>query len=200
MSSYRLDLLIRKNKGKSLLSKYKEMFVCTGVQETDLKYVNLDESDKILHDIRTIFPEVHEQVEILSENCTFLDSELLTLIFANLSSLDQCYMFSDDVYYCGMYIADAKSVQACCLNVAKTGYSNTCFLLDKELRFSFTINYYKEGDAELKNKFDIHLKSLMSYLDLLHLNRHGVNGFTYLNRNYVTTKKNIPEGVQADEC
>lgn len=161
MSSNRLDLLVRKNKGKSLLNGYKEMFICSGFQETDLKYVDLDEADNVLNDIRTIFPEVHEQVEILSDNCTFVDSRLLTLIFANLSSSHECHVFSDDVYYCGMYIVDAKSLQAYCLNVAKLGYSNTSFLLDKELRFSFTINYYKEGDAELKNKFDIQLKSLM---------------------------------------
>lgn len=161
MATYRLDLLARKNRGKSLLNKYKEMFVCSGFQESDLRYVNLDEADKVLDRIRITFPGVREQIEILSENYTSMESKLLTLIFANLSSSHDFYVFSDDVYYCGMYIADAKSVAAYCLNVAKLGYSNTCFLLDKDFRFSFTINYYKEGEAELRNKFDIHLKSLI---------------------------------------
>ncbi|SEA35855.1 hypothetical protein SAMN05443550_1031, partial [Pedobacter hartonius] len=35
----------------------------------------------------------------------------------------------------------------------------------------------------------------MEKLDLLYLSRHGVKGFTYLNRNYVTREKSIPEGV-----
>ena len=37
-------------------------------------------------------------------------------------------------------------------------------------------------------------------VDLLYLSRHVVNGFPYLNRNYVTREKSIPEGVQTDEC
>ncbi|SMO31740.1 hypothetical protein SAMN06265348_1011, partial [Pedobacter westerhofensis] len=32
-------------------------------------------------------------------------------------------------------------------------------------------------------------------MDLLHLSRHRVKRITYLNRNYVTTEKSIPEGV-----
>jgi len=37
-------------------------------------------------------------------------------------------------------------------------------------------------------------------LELLYLSRHEVKRITYLNRNYVTTKKSLPKGVQIDEC
>ncbi|MBB6499990.1 hypothetical protein HDF25_002134 [Pedobacter cryoconitis] len=157
-SNNRLDLLIRKNKGKSLLNKYKEIFFLSGFKEDELIYIDLDKSDKLLSYIRTVFPMIQQSVEILSENSTYHDSKLLTSIFVNLDSSDGCYIFSDDVYYCGMYLTDAKSVQEHCLNVARLGYSNTCFLLDKELKFSFTINFYNEGSIESKNKFDIQLK------------------------------------------
>ena len=43
------------------------------------------------------------------------------------------------------------------------------------------------------------LKMDFSIVELLYLSRHEVKRITYLNRNYVTTKKSLPEGVQADE-
>jgi len=161
MISKRLDLSLRKNKGKSLMKRYKEMFVLSGFQETELKSVNIEKSDEIKSKIKASFPKVQKQVEILSDICTFRDSRLLKLTFAEVSGCDECFIFSDDVEYCGMYIVSAKSAQEYCLNVAKLGYSNTCFLVNTNFRFSFTINYHIDGSVELKNKFDIQLKSLV---------------------------------------
>ncbi len=77
------------------------MFVLSGFNESELKHVGLEESDEQLGRIRNVFPEIHEQVEILSESCTYLDSKLLMSAFVGSND---CYIFSDDVYYCGMYI------------------------------------------------------------------------------------------------
>ena len=43
------------------------------------------------------------------------------------------------------------------------------------------------------------VKSNLSQMELLHLSGQQVKSFIYLNRNYVTRKKVVPEGVQTDE-
>jgi len=104
----RLDFVVRRNRGKTLVNKYREMFVLSGLEEKELKSVDLEKSDEVLNQIRSIFPSVQRQVEVLSDSCTFLDSKLLTSTFAELGSADECYLFSDDVYYCGMFIVTAN--------------------------------------------------------------------------------------------
>lgn len=157
MSSDRLDFLRRKNKGKGLLAKYKEMFVMAGFSSDELTYVDLEETDRLISRVRSVFANVEQEVEILPENSTYVDSNILTTVFGNMSN-DECYIFSDDFDICGMYRTNVQSAKLYCLNVAKSGYSNTCFVLDKLFRFSFTINFYLEGDAELMHKFDIKFK------------------------------------------
>lgn len=160
MSSSNLDFLIRKNKGKLIIDKYYSMFLLTGFTNDELVYIDLKKSDELIRAIKESFSTLENQkVEILASESNYHDSALLNSMLAKDDS--KCsYVFSDDVYYCGMYSVSNKSALKCCLNVAKLGYSNTCFILDENLRFSFTINYYDSGDSELKNKFDIQLKSI----------------------------------------
>ncbi|MGQ7855177.1 hypothetical protein ACUN24_13155 [Pedobacter sp. WC2501] len=157
MANKNLDFLIRKNKGKFLQQKYETIFISAGLFMDKIEYIDLEKSDYLINRIRAIFPEVREETEILSDNITVLDSKLLTKAFSMVDS-DYCYIYSDDVYYCGMYLISSKLAQECCLNVAKLGYSNTCFVLDKELKFAIRINFYDEDDNEYKNNFDIQLK------------------------------------------
>lgn len=157
MDNKRLDVLIRKNRGKGALTKYKEMFVKAGFSDAELTYVDLEETDRLINRVKEIFPGVKQEIEILSENSTYIDSNILTAVFGGVSN-DECYVFSDDFDICGMYMTNAQAARQHCLDVAKLGYSNTCFILDKLFRFWFTINFYGEGDAELMNKFDIQFK------------------------------------------
>ncbi len=158
MNNDQLNVLIRKNKGKRLSSKYKEMFINAGFRESDLKYVNIEQSDEVIKEVQQIFPSVLNQLELLAGNKSFNDSELLLVAFSIIDNMDECYIFSDDFPYCGMYIMKAPVVKENCLNVAKLGYNNTCFIVEKKFRFSFTINYFDEEHAELRNMFDIQLK------------------------------------------
>ena len=149
----KLDLLKRTNKGKFLVKEYEEMFLSAGFD--DLEYIDLTKSDTLLRSVKEIFPVIQNQFEILHDNITFFDSKLLMKAFSNS---EYCYVYSDDVYYCGMYLTNSISAQQYCLNIAKLGYSNTCFILDKELKFSIRINFYKEDHNEYQNQFDIQLK------------------------------------------
>lgn len=155
MVNNKLDFLKRKNKGKFLQKKYEDMFISNGLD--DLEYIDLQKSDNLINRVREVFPGVRGQSEILSDNITAFDSELLIKAFS-IADSDYCYVYSDDVYYCGMYLTNSKSAQQCCLDIAKLGYSGTCFLLDRELKFSIRINYYDEDHNEYRNKFDIQLK------------------------------------------
>lgn len=157
MDNKRLDVLIRKNKGKRISTKYKDMFVRAGFNDAELTYVDLEETDELINRVKEIFPSIKREVEILSENSMYVDSNILTAVFGE-KSIDECYVFSDDFDICGMYMTNAEAARRYCLNVAKLGYSNTCFILDKLFRFWFTINFYREGDGELINKFDIQVK------------------------------------------
>jgi len=49
-------------------------------------------------------------------------------------------------------------------------------------------------------KFPVSLLLYILIVELLHLSGHEVKRITYLNRNYVTRKKSVPEGIQVDEC
>lgn len=135
------------------------MFIKAGFSDAELAYVDLEETDRLINRVKEIFPDAKQVIEILSENSTYIDSNMLNAVFGGVSN-DECYVFSDDFDICGMYMTNAQTARQHCLDVAKLGYSNTCFILDKLFRFWFTINFYGEGDAELINKFDIQFKTV----------------------------------------
>lgn len=155
MVNQKLDFLLRKNKGKIKLELYKKMFIESGFKENDLEYIELHESDKLLIKIRNIFPLIDEDTERLLGNNIYA-SKLLSGVLKERDCQSFCYIFSDDVDICGMYLVKTEIVQKYCLNVAKFGYSQTCFIIDINFNFSATINY--DGDLET-NIFDIHVKS-----------------------------------------
>lgn len=159
MNSNRLDFLIRRNKGRSLLDSYMKMFISAGFREKELKSIDLETSDRLIEQVKIVFPNIPSSLEILREDSIYLDSKLLMEAFNTTDDNSSCYIFSDDFFYCGMYMTNTKSVLERCLNVAKDGYSNTCFILDENMGFYFTINFYHEGQGELYRKFDVQFKS-----------------------------------------
>ncbi|MEH3112293.1 hypothetical protein [Pedobacter terrae] len=158
MGSSKLDFLIRKNKGKKVYNKYKQLFLDAGFVEKDIKYVDLETSDKIIANIKQIFPPIEEKTEMLIDSEDTVSSKLLSIAFSGSDNLAECYMFSDDYDICGMYLAKSNFVEKFCLNVAKYGYSNTCFIVDENFKFSMTINYDSIINSESIGSFDIHLK------------------------------------------
>ncbi|PWG78085.1 hypothetical protein DDR33_24010 [Pararcticibacter amylolyticus] len=57
-----------------------------------------------------------------------------------------------------MYLVKNKLAIEHCLSIAKNGYSQTCFIVDTEMEYSFTINYYDKDHPDNPNMFDIQLK------------------------------------------
>lgn len=150
MINDRLDFLLRINKGKDKLSRYDELFLYSGFVNSDSEYIDLETSDLILERIRQIFPPVDSINELLLDNQPF-NSGLLTLVLNSFGE-SCCYLFTDDVYYCGMYLIKTKLAISNCLTVAKNAYNNTCFLLDVNYQFSFTINCNENANFDVQGK------------------------------------------------
>lgn len=152
MQSERLGFLIRKNKGKLKLNEYKQFF--KGFNLKGLEYIELEESDQILERVRSTFLSIERECEMI-EYGSSNNSSLLKEVLNRANHSESCYIFTDDVYQCGMFKANSKSALNECLNVAFLDYENTCFVIDHQFKYSFLINYYDEFANEDKNTFDI---------------------------------------------
>ena len=155
--SERLDYLIRRNKGLSLKDDYKQMFLLAGIKEHQLSPVPLNASDLILDRVRGHFISVEMKVEELSGSASIADSRILSDTLSIYQD-SHCYLYSDDVYYCGMFSADTTLAISKCLQVAKNGYSNSCVILDKDMKFIITVNYYDDDHNDLPNMYEVQAK------------------------------------------
>jgi ABC-type antimicrobial peptide transport system permease subunit len=160
----RLDFLLRKNKGKDRLEDYKNVLLRSGLNILELKYLNLEESDKVIKVLKNSFNNVDRETELLDDKSFFIDSDLMRKIFLGLSNNDISYIFTDDFEYCGMFVVDAKRGLETALNIAKEDIQNTCFILDSNYRYYFAINYNDENNNN-PNTYDIQLKNLQTSQD-----------------------------------
>jgi hypothetical protein len=152
-----LDFLIRKNKGKKMLLNYKELFLVSGFSPDELSYVNLEISDAIVDQVKSNASRFHCSNEFINVRQTWTDSKLLNLLYAeNLS--EKCYVFSDEVYYCGMYLVQRESAIINSLKVAKFSKQNTFFAVGINMDFFLTLNYYDENHSDDKEVFDIQIR------------------------------------------
>jgi len=145
-------LLSRKNIGRYKLDDYKQFF--KGFNLKELKYIELEQSDKIRTKATNIFSSIEKEYE-LTTNAPRENSILLSEVLENISYGDRCYIFTEEVDLCGMFIATTKSAIEACLEIAFLTYNNTCILIDSNYSFSFTINYCDNEDLYDKDKFDI---------------------------------------------
>ncbi|NBA86093.1 hypothetical protein GVN16_09990 [Emticicia sp. CRIBPO] len=155
----RLDFLLRKNKGKDRLEDYKNVFLRSGLNILELKYLNLDESDRVIEVLKNSFNDVDRETELLDDKSFFIDSDLIRKVYLELSTNDKSYIFTDDFQYCGMFVVDTKRGLETTLNIAKEDIQNTCFILDSSYRYYFTINYNDEN-VDNPNTYDIQLKNI----------------------------------------
>lgn len=157
MENSRLDFLKRKSYGKKIMAEYEKVFIDAGLQSINLIHVELEKSDSLISSVQDIFPVVEEQTEILPYDILPSDSKLLKQVIEHSNC---CYLYLDEVYYCGMYLVETKLAYDSCLTIAKLSNNNTCFLLDRELKFSMRINFYNidYNEDNYRNKFDLQLK------------------------------------------
>jgi hypothetical protein len=153
----RLEFLQRRNKGKQRIEQYEAILVNSGFNKLELEFIELEESDKIIEQLKSKFTNIHRETELLGNESLFIDSDLMRAIYLNLDKNVTCYIYTDDFQYCGMFVVNAKRGFEIAFNVAKNDSQNTCFLLDMDLKYSFLIDYNDENDSSDPNTFDIQL-------------------------------------------
>jgi hypothetical protein len=150
----RLSLLIRKNYDRKKLDDYKSFF--KGFNLKRLEYIDLEQSDEIREKIRSIFPPIELDSEMLETGSR--NSKLIDRLSNTIVADDVSYVFTDDVEICGMFRASTTSILKNCLDIAFLAYDNTCFVTDSQFRFSVTINYNDIEDRDYPDKFEIQVK------------------------------------------
>lgn len=155
MMNERLDFLKRKNEGKKRMDVYINTFVLAGLNKSELGYLDLLNSDKLIGILNFTFLNSKKNTELLNNENYFFDSNLIREVYLSLKEDSKCYIYTDDYQYCGIFISDAKRGFENAFNIAKYDAQNTCFLLDIDLKYSFTVNYYDESHIDYPNSFDV---------------------------------------------
>ncbi len=155
MSNSRLDFLLRKSKGKGRLSSYLQLFLKIGFQNDELQLVELIESDVLVAEMKIVLLNSSREIEFISGEDTFIESDLLREKYLAFEPNSKCYLFTGDYLYCGMFLCKATTAFERALLLAKEDNQNTCFILDYESKYFFTVNYYDSDNLEHPNIFDI---------------------------------------------
>ena len=155
--SERLEFLKRKHKGIQKIGSYQNVLINSGLEKTELEYLDLLDSDKVIEKVKDRFGKVERETELINSDCIFIDSKLMRDIYLSLNENSKCYIYTDDFQYCGLFIGNAKRCFEHALDVAKSDYQHTCFLLDVNFKYSFLINYYDESHNDEPNTYDIQL-------------------------------------------
>jgi len=148
----RLDILKRRNKGKTKIKAYRNLFE----DLPDKIWFDLEETDSILKMHQQNLKEsTIRETEYVDGKAIFIESDLLREVYTKLQMDSNSYIFTDDYRYCGLFLTNSKSAFQIAFDIAKKDNGNTSFIIDEEFKFSFTINYYDSTHNDYPNKFDI---------------------------------------------
>lgn len=153
----RLEILLRKNKGKRYMVDYLSVVLNSGLSESEVIAIGLEETNTIMEMAKLKFQSIDKTVELLPEKASFFDSELLRELYLNLNANDCGYLYTDAFKYCGIFKVKAKRCLEVAFSIAKNDFQNTCFVLDANLRYSLLINYYEQSDSDNSCTFDVQL-------------------------------------------
>ncbi len=144
-----------------MLSSYEVLFIESGFKKQDLNHVNLDASDEIIQKVRALIPKFKYDSEQISGKAeSFLASTLLKAVYDKYKNSD-CYIYTDAHEYCGMYNVSTESTFEFAFNVALKDSQHTCFLIDKEFNYTFTLNYYDNSHNDSPDTFDIQRRMII---------------------------------------
>jgi len=138
------------------LDSYKNFFEDFNLKK--LEYIELEKSDEILNTVGLIFPPIEMVSEMINNNSSE-ESALIKKSKDDVSPGDICYVFTDDVYECGMFTATAESVLKSSLGMAFLDHTNTLRVVDRDFKYTIGINYYDTEHIDYPDTFDIQKKS-----------------------------------------
>lgn len=150
--SEKLDLKLKNIKGLKNLDSCIKLYNHNqlNVLNTDFisyeKLVELGSKVKELIDFDNILSE-----EIDSE-MTFLDSEILFALYKT-NELNKSYFYTQHYQECGMILKETKKILPKILQLTKSDFQETSYLIHERLDFYLTINYLNNS-----NSYDIQLR------------------------------------------
>jgi len=142
----RLDFILIKNKYKQHIDDYHSVVLNSGLLESEITAIGLEEADKIIEVSSVIFRNIDRPVELLPEGSSFIDSDLLRNLYLSLDVNDWGYVYTYAYEYCGFYKSKAKRCLEAAFSIAQNDYQTTCFVLDCDLRYYIAINYNDDVD------------------------------------------------------
>ena len=150
--SRKLEIVKRKLIGRSKIDDYCNTFA--SIHQIGL--LDIEDSEIILQKIKNK-TSLRRKIEILrrTDIKSFMDSAILRSIYLNEGSLSECYTFSGQYVYCGIFKTFTKEIIRECMLVAKNDFDNTCFILDSNFSFYLRINYYDFEHNDNPDSYDI---------------------------------------------
>lgn len=146
----KLDFLKRKNKGKLLIENYHLLFS----DFSNKKYIELVDSDEILNNLKLVIDENRFFKNEFLDDMDYKKSSLMNELYEEFKDIN-AYIFTDDVYYCGMYLVQVREGINKILDITAKTKDNTCFLLAEDFSFSLTVNYYCQNHSDFPEKIEL---------------------------------------------
>ena len=145
----RLELLKRRNLGRSKVDAYTRMFL----HFKNAEFIDLESSLGVLEN--SVFATWSS--EIISESSLFYDSDILRGKYLNSDALSKCYIYTYDHIYCGIFISTIKEAIENAFELALVDSGNTCFILDQSKKYCIRIDYYGSDDSYYPNCYEIEI-------------------------------------------
>jgi hypothetical protein len=137
-----LSLKLRKFHAAKKKKTCDELYRRIGFNLKDATHYNLEELIQVGNNLQTRIDFENPKFEEIDDTQSFLDSDLLHELFMNCSE-SCCFVYSQNCRDCGMYRIETKSGIPYLLNLAKSDYQETCYLIDEEFKYYIIVNYLK---------------------------------------------------------
>ncbi len=155
MTNRKLDILIRKNRSKSILIPCLNNLALAGFEIESVTRINLEESDHIKFKVKKL-SSINRDSELISgESTYFIESLLLNELYLNCDRDSRCYVWTNACQDCGMFEFNLRLSIENILQLAKIDYQNTCYIITADYRYSFAVTYNDSEHSGAPNTFDI---------------------------------------------
>jgi len=162
MINRKLELLIRKNKAKSIMQSCIYNLALAGFEIENIVRIELEESDHIKNKVRE-YSSTNRDSELISEESScFIESNLLNELYINSEKLARCYVWTNGCQDCGMFDFNLRIAIENILKLAQIDYQNTSYLITADFKYSFAITYNDGDHNDAPHTFDIQRWLLLS--------------------------------------
>ena len=103
MTNRKLDILIRKNRAKSILQSCINNLAIAGFEIENINRIALEESDQIRNIVKNLSSMNRDSELISGQSTYFIESLLLNELYLNSDKFSRCYLWTNECQDCGMF-------------------------------------------------------------------------------------------------